>query len=156
MQGGGGGEEGGEGKFNVSISCSEFSGGRGAVLLRQLCLRDDCYRFSIWFCFSDSRHFLLGAGLLCFSERFRSSLRSAYSLCTDVFLTKSDYSNGSGGRRLVRQFPRVQLSKYLDAMSLWLYLYTPSDTIVCCTRVKWLLLSWPAVEKRVLLVTHSL
>ena len=30
---------------NVSISCSEFSGGRGAVLLRQLCLTDDCYSF---------------------------------------------------------------------------------------------------------------
>ena len=37
----------GGGGFNVSISCSEFSGGRGAVLLRQLCLRDDCYSF--WF-----------------------------------------------------------------------------------------------------------
>ena len=48
------------GEFNVSISCSEFSGGRGAVLLRQLCLGDDCYSFwfSIWFCFSNSRHFL--------------------------------------------------------------------------------------------------
>jgi len=40
-------DKGGGGEFNVSISCSEFSGGRGAVLLRQLCLRDDCYRFSI-------------------------------------------------------------------------------------------------------------
>jgi len=37
----------GGGGFNVSISCSEFSSSRGAGLLRQLCLRDDCYRFSI-------------------------------------------------------------------------------------------------------------
>ena len=35
------------GEFNVCISCSDFSGDRGAVLLRQLCLRDDCYRFSV-------------------------------------------------------------------------------------------------------------
>jgi len=33
------------GGFNVSISCSEFSCGRGAVLLRQLCLRDDVIVF---------------------------------------------------------------------------------------------------------------
>jgi len=36
---------GGRGEVNISISCSDFSGGRGAVLLRQLCLRDDCYSF---------------------------------------------------------------------------------------------------------------
>jgi len=43
-----GGGRGGVGwgwSVNVGISCSEFSGGRGAFLLRQLCLRDDCYSF---------------------------------------------------------------------------------------------------------------
>jgi len=37
----------GGGGINISISCGEFSGGKEAALLRQLCLRDDCYSF--WF-----------------------------------------------------------------------------------------------------------